>query len=67
VDVAGAEARVRTPAGVARMRADGLVPTLRPATRWTAYGEGVPATAIVFATRAALPWRGALTVTMEGS
>jgi hypothetical protein len=65
VELAGAAARVRTPAGAARVSADGLVPVLKPVTRWTAYGTGVPATAVVFETRASLPWRGALTVTME--
>jgi hypothetical protein len=65
VELAGAEVTVRTPAGIARVSADGLVPVLSPVTRWTAYGTGAPATAIVFATPASLPWQGALTVTME--
>lgn len=65
VEIAGAAARVRTSAGVARVSADGVAPVLNPVTRWTAYGTGVPATAIVFETRASLPWRGTLAVTME--
>lgn len=52
---------IETPAG--RLRAAADVPlALEARTRWLAYGEGVPATAIIAASDAALPWRGRLTV-----
>ncbi len=53
---------VRTPAGDFRAYAEGFTPALKPASRWTAYGEGTPATAIVFERAAALPWGGILRV-----
>jgi hypothetical protein len=50
-------AMVETPAGRLRIVAEG-VPTLKPLVRWTAYGEGGPATAIAFLLPAPLPWHG---------
>ncbi len=35
---------------------------VEPATRWTAYGRGVPASRIVVETKAALPWQGQIRV-----
>ncbi|MGE5505879.1 MAG: heparinase II/III family protein [Actinomycetota bacterium] len=48
---------VETPAGRLRVRAEGA-PTLRPLVRWTAYGEGGPATSVSYLLAAAVPWRG---------
>lgn len=53
---------VRTPAGDFRAHAEGFAPALNPVTRWTAYGEGTSATAIVFERDEALPWHGVLRV-----
>jgi len=44
-----------------RLTTDGTVSTA-PLTRWTAYGQGVPVTAIRIASDAALPWRGKLSL-----
>lgn len=44
-----------------RVLGDGR-PKLLPAVRWTAYGEGTPAVAIVFADVVPLPWRGRIAV-----
>ena len=65
VEIAGDAAIIHAPAGNIRVRADGIEPALGSMTRWTAYGQGTPATAIVFEEKAPLPWRGALTVTTE--
>ena len=52
--IEGARARYRVRAEVAAR--------LRPATCWTAYGRGVAATAIEFASHAALPFRGEIAI-----
>jgi len=39
-----------------------IAPSLKPATLWTAYGVGVPATAIVFETMATLPYQAEIRV-----
>jgi hypothetical protein len=44
-----------------RITADGPI-DLRPVTRWNAYGQGTPATAVDIAVRTTLPWSGSLTV-----
>ncbi|MCP5367793.1 MAG: heparinase II/III family protein [Hyphomicrobiales bacterium] len=49
------------PAGRLRLSAD-AAPVLSPATAWTAYGRGAPATAIAWRTPARLPWRGEIRV-----
>jgi hypothetical protein len=67
VDVSGGDARIRAPGAVASVRVERATPTLDSATRWTAYGQGAPAAAIVFEDHAPLPWRGALTVTVEAA
>lgn len=54
-------ALIETPAGRLRVTADAPL-TLLPRIRWLAYGEGVPATAIVAAGRAGLPWAGRIVV-----
>ncbi len=36
--------------------------TLRPATRWVAYGDGRPATVIEIGAKTGLPWTSVLTV-----
>ena len=61
-EIAGDTATVHTPKGDFRVRTDGARPIVRPVTRWTAYGAGVPATAIIFEFPATLPWTGALRV-----
>ena len=60
--IAGDTATVHTPKGDFRVRTDGARPIVRPVTRSTAYGAGVPATAIIFESPATLPWTGALRV-----
>ena len=63
VSVQGQVAMVSAPAGMVRVQADGLVPVVRPMTRWTAYGRGEMASAIEFTTPASrLPWSGTLRV-----
>ena len=42
--------------------ASDVAPALQPVTLWTAYGAGVPATAIVFETVAALPYQADIRV-----
>jgi len=44
-----------------RLTCDGDV-SVEPLTRWTAYGQGVPVTAIRLELNAALPWRGKLSL-----
>jgi len=61
VELDRGEARVRLPAGVARISADGSM-SLAPTTRWTAYGEGQPATQICVDNQTSLPWAGILRV-----
>jgi hypothetical protein len=39
-----------------------IAPSLQPATLWTAYGVGVPATAIVFEAKATLPYESEIRV-----
>lgn len=62
VEIAGGAALVRSSAGTLRVRADGAIPILGTTTQWTAYDRGLRATAILFETRASLPWSGTLTV-----
>lgn len=62
VEPDGQAAVVRAPGGAVRVFAEAGGPALRSVTRWKAYGSGVPATAIVFESTAALPWRGTLVV-----
>lgn len=62
VEIAKNSARIRMPVGDIFVRADGVVPTVRPAIRWSAYGEGGPASAIVLETPATLPWNGVIRV-----
>ncbi len=62
VAIADGGVRIRLPGGDILVRADGIAPAIHAATRWIAYGEGTPATAIVFAGPAALPWNGLLRV-----
>lgn len=62
VEETNGAAIVHTPSGIFRVRAQGVPSILRPAVRWTAYGEGAPANAIAFETDAALPWSGAVNV-----
>ena len=45
-----------------RLRADGLVPRCQPITVWHAYGNGTPASRIIFETTQDLPWIGAITL-----
>jgi len=45
-----------------RYRLSGGAAELRPATLWSAYGEGAAGTEIVFTERTALPWAGQLTL-----
>lgn len=52
---------VETPAGRLQITADGPI-TLEHRIRWLAYGEGIPATAIVIAGRSSLPWHGSISV-----
>jgi hypothetical protein len=62
VENADGAAIVRGPSGDFRVRAERTAPVLRPVVRWTAYGEGAQANAIVFETGATLPWSGAVNV-----
>jgi hypothetical protein len=55
----GRSVRLRLSAPDADVRLD-------PATRWTAYGEGAPATCIAVEATARLPWSGILTVEALG-
>ncbi|MCC7016450.1 MAG: heparinase II/III family protein [Rhodospirillales bacterium] len=60
--IVGGQVVVHTPVGDFRARAEGIPPALKPVVRWTAYGEGIPATAVAFECAAALPWNGILRV-----
>lgn len=62
VAIAGEAASIRTPRGDFRVRAEGVSPVLRPVVRWTAYGDGATANAIVFENRVSLPWIGSVRV-----
>lgn len=53
--------RLDTPAGPVRVVAERTL-SVRPLTRWTAYGTGQPAWAIVIDTRAVLPWNGRMVI-----
>jgi hypothetical protein len=61
VTAAGNRASMALPGGTVSLVADGEL-RLRPLTRWTAYGEGTPATAIEITGAADLPWSGTIIV-----
>lgn len=61
VRITDGTAMVETPAGILRVTADGIL-AAGPITRWSAYGAGVPATAITVETTRDLPWRGSMVV-----
>lgn len=60
VEAAGTVA-VTLPDAIVRLSADAAL-TVRPTTRWTAYGEGQPAWSVESRSDARLPWRGRLAV-----